>query len=175
MTAIQLLKSRIFSVERIAYTTAAGQALEKDVVRHPGSVAIVPVLNDGRICLIKNRRVTVDDTLIEIPAGTMEPPEPPLECAHRELIEETGYRAGNMELLSTFFPAPGILDEQMHLFLATDLVEGEHAREVDEQIENHVVTVAEAQTLIRNGSIRDAKTIIGILLLETSQPEQSSD
>lgn len=164
MNSEELFKSRIFSVQRLSYEATNGEPLTKDVVRHPGSVAIVPVLEDGRLCLIKNHRVTVADTLIEIPAGTMEPPEPPLDCAYRELIEETGYRAGAMKPISRFFPAPGILDEEMHLFVATDLVAGDPAREVNEQIENHIVTLDEALRLMSVGEIRDAKTMLGILL-----------
>lgn len=164
MKTEHLLKSRIFSVERLHYETKTGEQTLKDVVRHPGSVAIVPILNDGRLCLIRNHRVTVDETLIEIPAGTMEPPEPPLDCAHRELIEETGYRADEMTLLHSFFPAPGILDEQMHLFLAKGLTEGDHAREPTEEIENYIVTLEEAKRLLASGEIHDAKTMLAILL-----------
>ena len=96
MTSEKLFQSRIFHVERVTAQTKHGKEIVRDVVRHPGSVAIVPLLGQDRVCLIKNVRVSVDDTLIEIPAGTMEPPEPPVDCAHRELIEETGYRAGSM-------------------------------------------------------------------------------
>lgn len=165
MEAEQLFKSRIFSVERLSYRTPGGVAMQRDVVRHPGSVAIVPVLDDGRICLIRNHRVTVNETLIEIPAGTMEPPEPALKCAHRELIEETGYRADKMQLLKSFYPAPGILDERMHLYLATSLHQGNPAREAGEQIENYIVTFDEAKRLVNDGTIKDAKTMIGILML----------
>ena len=172
MQSEQILKSRIFSVERLTYATASGQAMQRDVVRHPGSVAIVPILNDGRVCLIKNRRVSVEKTLIEIPAGTMEPPEPALACARRELIEETGYHAGSLKKLASFFPAPGILDEEMHLFLATDLSAGEPAREAGEQIENYVVDLNEAKKMVFNGEIRDAKTIVGLLMLTQSELEQ---
>lgn len=166
MNAEKLFESRIFSIERLTYETPHGGEMQRDVVRHPGSVAIIPILDDGRICLIKNRRVTVDETLIEIPAGTMEPPEPPLECARRELIEETGYRAGKMELLRTFYPAPGILDEKMHLFIATDLEAGEPEREAYEQIENYVLSIKQAKSMVAAGEIKDAKTMISILLLK---------
>jgi len=162
----RLLESRIFHVERLSYETPLGEPMQRDVVRHPGSVAIVPILDGQRLCLIRNHRVTVSDTLIEIPAGTMEPPEPALHCAHRELIEETGYRAGQMKLASSFFPAPGILDEEMHLFVATDLTLGEPAREAGEQIENYVVSFDEAKQLVKEGKVRDAKTLLAILLLD---------
>ena len=166
MHSEQLLKSRIFRVERLSYETRSGAAMIRDVVRHPGSVVIVPRLDDGGICLIKNFRVSVNQTLIELPAGTLEPPEPPTECAHRELIEETGYRAAEMRKIGSFFPAPGILDEEMHLFLATGLTAGEHARELGEEIENHVVSLEAARAMIGDGTIKDAKTIIGLLLIE---------
>lgn len=169
METEELLRSRIFSVERLTFETAFGESMTRDVIRHPGSVAIVPLLDDGRICLIENRRVSVNEVLVEIPAGTMEPPEPAVECAHRELAEETGYRSSKMTKMTTFFPAPGILDEQMHLFLAKELSEGIPAREPGEQIENFVVTLAEAKAMILNGTIQDAKTIVGLLMLETME------
>ena len=172
MRAEDILKSRIFSVQRVSYETATGRAITRDVIRHPGSVAIVPILDDGRVCLIKNHRVSVDETLIEIPAGTMEPPEPALDCAFRELIEETGYRAATMKKLASFFPAPGILDEEMYLFVGLGLQDGDPAREAGEQIENHVVTFSEAKSMIFDGTIRDAKTIVGLLLYENMKDNQ---
>ena len=159
-------RSRIFHVARLKYETPNGEQLTKDVVRHPGSVAILPVFDDGRICLIKNHRVTVSETLFEIPAGTMEPPEPPDQCARRELIEETGYRADVMELTTTFFPAPGILDEKMYLYLATGLHAGTPAREAGEEIENMIVSLDEALSMIQSGAIHDAKTMLSLLLFE---------
>lgn len=166
MDAESIFESRIFSVERLSYQTPSGNSLTKDVIRHPGSVAIVPILNDGRICLIRNHRVSVDATLIEIPAGTMEPPEPEIDCARRELIEETGFRANEMHKLASLFPAPGILDERMHLFVATELQEGDHAREPGEQIENYIVALHDAISMIFDGQICDAKTIVGLLMYE---------
>jgi len=136
---------------------------EREVVRHPGAVTIIPVVDSQHICLIRNYRVAVDETLIELPAGTLEPGEDPQRTAERELIEETGYRAGSCRLLHEFYLSPGILDEKMQLYLATGLTAGEPNREAGEQIENWVVTWDEALQLVRNGEIRDAKTIIGLL------------
>lgn len=164
MSANILLRSRLFTVERVEFATRAGHQITRDIIRHPGSVVILPVLNDFRVCLIRNFRVAVDSELIELPAGTLEPPEPPRQCAQRELIEETGYRAGQMELVTSFYPAPGILDEQMHLFVASDLTEGVPAREPGEQIENMVVRFGEAMDMIKRGEIQDAKTIVGLIL-----------
>lgn len=157
-------RSRIFTVERMEYETSTGNSVSKDVVRHPGSVAILPIFDNGKICLIRNRRITVDEILLEIPAGTMEPPEPPKACAFRELIEETGYRASNMEEVADFFAAPGILDERMHLFVASGLELGVPAREIGEEIENQIVSLDEAMSMIHNGQIHDAKTMLAILL-----------
>jgi ADP-ribose pyrophosphatase len=145
-------------------TRPDGQTASVQFVRHPGSVAILPILSDGRICLIRNRRLTVDKTLIEIPAGTREPDEPPLETAHRELAEETGYRAGRMEELISYYPSPGILSERMHIYVAHDLTPGDAAREANEEIENYLVSWDEALALIDCGEIADGKTIVALLL-----------
>jgi ADP-ribose pyrophosphatase len=158
----ELLKTSRFSVEKIDYPGDPNRA----VVRHPGAVVLLPVLNDGRICLIRNYRVSIAQTLLELPAGTMEPGEPPIETAHRELAEETGYKAGEMKLLRTFYPSPGILDEKMYLYLATDLTDGPPSREAGEQIENVVVSFEDALALVDKCDIVDAKTIVGLLLLQ---------
>ena len=157
-------RSRIFHVERMSYTTSAGVQVSKDVIRHPGSVVILPVLEDGQIVFIRNRRISVDRRLIEVPAGTMEPPEPPDACARRELIEETGYRAGNIAPLSVFYPAPGLFDERMHLFVATQLTKDAPRREPGEEIENLILSLDQAMAMIRAGEILDAKTMLAVLL-----------
>lgn len=169
-----VFRSKIFQVERLVYQTNDGQSASKDVVRHPGSVAILPVFGDGRICLIRNRRITVDEVLLEIPAGTMEPPEPEIDCAFRELAEETGYRADHMELLTSVFLAPGILDEKMHLFLATGLRAGAPAREDTEEIENVLVTLDAALEMVHNREIVDAKTMLALLLFQPVRKKYSS-
>ena len=106
------------------------------MVRHPGAVTILPDLEDGRVCLIRNRRASVNKSLLELPAGTLEPGEDPVDCASRELAEETGYRSRSMKPIHEFFLSPGILDERMHLFHAQKLVPGYPEREPSEQIEN---------------------------------------
>ena len=158
-----LLVTRRFRVEAVQKTTPDGASRQREVIRHAGSVAMVPVVDDDHVCLIRNFRVSVGQTLVEIPAGTLEPGEDPRAAAFRELAEETGYRAEEMELLAACYLSPGILDERMHVFVATGLTLGETAREPGEQIENLVVTWAEAVRQIREGTIQDAKTIVGIL------------
>lgn len=155
-----------FGIERVTYEHAGGMHA-KDVIRHPGSVVIVPWLKDGEICLIRNYRVAVDRRLVELPAGTLDKPgENPLEAAHRELREETGFTAGTMHLVRSFYPAPGMLDERMHLFLATALTAHPPAREAGEDIENLIVPWQEARAMALDGRIEDAKTIVGLLSVE---------
>ena len=133
---------------------------------HPGAAVILPLVEPDSICLIRNYRVAVDEELIELPAGTVSPPEDPLETARRELMEETGYRAGSFEKLHEFWVSPGILNERMHFFVARDLTSGDAAREEGEQIQNLVVPWSEALAMIDRGQIRDAKTIVGLLLFD---------
>ncbi len=159
----QLLKTARFSVDQVTHKLDDGSLHYRQIVRHPGAVTILPMVDEEHVCLIRNYRVSVDEILIELPAGTREPDEAPEATAHRELIEETGYEAGQLSLLHRFLLSPGILDERMLLFLATDLRVVGSNREVGEEIENLVVPFADAIEMIQDGRIQDAKTIIGIL------------
>jgi ADP-ribose pyrophosphatase len=161
-----LLETPKFKVVRQTITTAGGNQKTREIVRHPGACVIVPLLEGDRVCLIRNFRIAAGKTLIELPAGTLEPPEPPHVTAERELIEETGYRATRIEFLHAFYLSPGILDERMHLFLATGLAPGPTAREEGEEIENLVVPWSEALAMVMRGEIEDAKTIVGLLWVE---------
>jgi ADP-ribose pyrophosphatase len=161
-----LLTTSRFKVVRDSYQTSSGQTKSREIVRHTGAVVIVPRLADGSVCLIRNYRISVNQTLIELPAGTLDPQETPQSQAERELIEETGYRAGSMQKLHAFYLSPGILDERMHLFLATDLTAGDAAREFGEEITNFVVPWAEAIAMIFRGEIQDAKTIASLLYVD---------
>ena len=159
--------------ERTLLTTSRFRVVEKslgegrpskEIVRHPGSVCIVPVLNDGRICLIQNYRPSIEQTLIEAPAGTIEPPEPPEHCARRELQEETGYVGAQWTKLGELFLAPGLLDERAHVYLAEQLSPGPQQLEADELIETFPVTWDELQRLLEKKAIQDAKTLAAISL-----------
>jgi ADP-ribose pyrophosphatase len=161
-----LLTTERFRVVRDSFVTSGGQTKCREIVRHPGAVVIVPMLDDGRVCLIKNFRHSVRQTLIELPAGTLDPGESPQTTAERELIEETGYRASSVKHLHSFYLSPGILDERMHLFLATGLQEGDTARELGEEITNLIVPWDEAIAMIFRGEIQDAKTIASLLYVD---------
>jgi ADP-ribose pyrophosphatase len=141
-----------------------GRPFRRDVVLHPGAVAILPLLDGGRVCLLRNRRPVVGETLWEIPAGTLEPGEPVEAAAVRELAEETGYRAGRLEKLAAFFPSPGVLSERTHLFAAHDLTPGPMKLEADEELEPQIVPWTQALAWALDGTICDAKTLVAVLL-----------
>lgn len=160
-----LLRTPRFDVVETADPDA--HAPRKAFVRHPGAVVVLALLPGDRLCLIRNRRVAVGKTLIEAPAGTREPTEPPAETARRELAEETGYSAGAVREAPGFFMSPGILNERMHVFVAEDLTRGEPRREPGEQIENLEVTWDDALAMVQRGEIEDAKTIAALLYYAT--------
>ena len=161
-----LLVCRKFRVERAWRQRADGGLEQREVVRHPGAVGIVPLLAGGRVCLVRNDRLAVGRVMIEIPAGTLEPGEPPEQTARRELAEETGYRAGRLEWLATLWMSPGILEERMDLYLAGDLAAGPRDLQPDESLENQVLPWSEALALVDRGEIQDAKTVAALLLVE---------
>jgi ADP-ribose pyrophosphatase len=141
-----------------------GRSLERALLLHPGAVVIIPLLDRDHVCLLRNFRFSVDETLLELPAGTIDPPEAPEATAVRELTEETGYSAGRWRKLTEFYPSPGVMNERMYLFLAEDLKPGRQRLEVGEEIETVVMSWDEAVAGVFNGTIRDGKTMVGILL-----------
>lgn len=171
MEDVELLRSRVFRVVRRSDSIDGRPLPPRDVIEHPGAVAVLPVLDDGRICLIRNYRIAVGRRLVEVPAGTLEPNEPPLATAYRELTEETGYEAGHMEPLAQMLMSPGILHERMHVFAATELTPGDPHREPGEEIDNLLVSLDEALAMIERGEIEDAKTIATLLLYDRRRPK----
>jgi len=162
-----LYQAMRFRVERVTQEMDDGSQHAKDIVRHPGAVTIVPLLDDGRICFVENYRVAVGERLVELPAGTLEPPEEPMKTALRELAEETGYRAAHIEFLTTFCMSPGILDEKMYVYVASGLTAGDMALEAGEDIRVLLLTWQEALTRVRDGRIHDAKSVAGLLYYDT--------
>jgi ADP-ribose pyrophosphatase len=135
----------------------------REIVRHPGSVAIVAVDGDDRVVLVRQRREAVRGSLLELPAGTRERGESALECARRELQEEVGLTGGRWRELALFWTSPGFLQEEMRVFLAEETEEGDARTEPDEDVE--LVRWPVTELGLRLGEIRDAKTLVGLLLL----------
>jgi len=142
-----------------------------EMIRHPGASAVLPFLDDPgapdpRVVLIRQFRHAADGVLWEIPAGRLDPDETPEQCAGRELREETGFSARKVERLATIYTTPGFTDERIHLFMATGLSEGEHAREADEFVEIRPTPWSEVLELARQGEIGDGKSLSSILYVE---------
>lgn len=143
-----------------------GNKSTREVVEHPGAVAIVPVLPDRRVILVKQYRHPVGAVTWEIPAGKLEVKEDPDVCAERELEEETGYRASELIKVTAFFTAPGFTDENIHLYIARGLQETSQQTDHDEFIDVSIVAHSKALEMVKSGEIKDAKSIIGILMAE---------
>ena len=157
-----VLQGARFDVHEMKLTGRDGKTYVREVIRHPGAVVLLPLLDADTVVLIENTRPSVGETLLELPAGTREPDEPAEQTAARELIEETGYRAASLKQLHEFYSCPGICDELMHLYVARDLTPGDHQREATEEIENRLATRDEIRRWIGEGKIRDAKTLVGL-------------
>lgn len=162
LTVLKTARFRV--VEHQITLPSQSEPLIKHSIQHPGAVAIIPLLEDDQVCLIRNHRVAVGKTLIELPAGTLEPNEPPRQTAERELQEETGYTATDWQELPNLLMSPGILHERMFLFVAQGLTAGATAREAGEEIDNLIVSWDEAIAMALNGKIEDAKTVAGLLM-----------
>jgi ADP-ribose pyrophosphatase len=144
-----------------------GERTRREVCVHPGAVVVLPILEDGRVVLIRNRRYTIGGAyLVELPAGTLEKNEDPMNCAGRELLEETGYLAGRLKALGSFFSSPGVLTEKLYAFAAYDLELQSTALEEGEDIEVTPAELGDAIMMIRDGRIQDGKTIATLLMYE---------
>lgn len=158
-----VLHGKRFNVELRTVATRSGGSEQREVVIHPGAVVVLPLLPDGRVVLIRNKRFSIEQTLWELPAGTREPGEDPALCAAREVEEETGFRAGQLTPLLDFYTAPGISNELMHAFLATELTSTQQRLDETESIEVHPVTQEQLLQMIFAGEIVDAKTLATFL------------
>ncbi len=156
----KIIKVRVDQVE-----LANGRKATREIVEHSGGVVIIPVNDEGEILLVEQFRKPLDQTLLELPAGKLEPGEEPRKCASRELREETGYEAGQLKYLFSFYTTPGFSNEILHLFLASDLKKVGMAPDEDEIIRNHQIKKSYIFEYIRQGKIKDGKTVLGLLSL----------
>lgn len=139
------------------------------VVRHPGGVGVVPLHDDGTVTLIRQLRPSIGVSLLEIPAGRLDPGEEPAACGVRELAEETGLTATSFESLGDLLTSPGVFDERIHLFLANGLSQGEAMPEQYEDIATVRLPLAEAVAMAADGRIRDGKTIVALMRAQARQ------
>lgn len=165
MASTALLETRKFRVEERIEVMPDGSCRARAIVVHPGAAVVLPLLQDDqqRVLLIRNHRLAAGGPLWELPAGTLEPGETPERCAARELVEETGHRAGRLRPLLRLFSSPGFCDEQLHVFVATELQPAEQALDEAERIEVHPLPLREALAMVGDGRIVDAKTVAALL------------
>ena len=140
-----------------------GETTTREWIDHPGAVCLIPILPDGKICLIRQFRYGLGEEFIEIPAGKLDAGEAPLNCAYRELEEETGYRTNKLTFLTNIYPAIGFSNEKMWMYLAEDLVASTNNLDKDEFLELLPTPLDKALEWVWSGKITDVKTIIGIL------------
>ncbi len=166
-------RGRVFELYSDRVVLSDGTAVDMDVIRHPGAAAIVPVNADGRLLLLRQYRYAVNREIWEIPAGTLEPGEAPLDCARRELEEEAGVVAGAWYPLGTITSLPGYSDEQIYLFMAGELSQTLQNPDPDEFLSVHEISREDAMAMIYRGDIQDAKTVAGLFMAENRLKEQN--
>jgi ADP-ribose pyrophosphatase len=163
LSSTTIYEGPVFGIRRDEVIEPSGVHAIREVITHPGSVVVLPVLPDGRILLIRQYRHATRQYLWELVAGRMDPGETPKMAAARELKEETGYRAERMRVFLDVFPTPGFLEERMFILLAEGLTSGAAEPEEDEKIISRAYTHRQLEVMIRRGKLRDAKSIAGML------------
>ena len=156
-------EGRIIKIETDTVELANGNTAYREVVRKNGGVCVVPLTNENEVVLVNQFRYPYGEVVKEVPAGKMESNEDPLECGLRELSEETGYTAGKVISLGVFYPSPGIMDEVLYMYLATDLKKGDVHLDEDEFLTSEKISLENAVEMILNGEMPDGKTQAAIL------------
>ncbi len=159
-----LHQARVFRLIREKITLPNGTTVDLDIVRHPGAAAIVALQDSNSLIMVRQYRHAVGGCIWEIPAGTLDPGETPLECAKRELIEETGYSGSQWEELGAIIPVPGYSDEKITIYLAADLQPARQDLDADEVIDVREIPLEKAFEMIEKGKIIDSKTISSLFL-----------
>lgn len=164
----KIFDGRVIKVQVDQVKLPNGAVHSREMVKHPGAVGIIALTEEGKLILVDQFRKPCECGLLEIPAGKLEKDEPPIITAGRELEEETGLRAENLELIYTFYTAPGFCDELFYLYLAIGIskIENPAAADEDEFVDVIEVTLEEAEEFIKDGKIRDAKTIMAVQYMQ---------
>ena len=158
----RIFKGRVVTLDVDTVTLPNGATIELEMIHHPGAAAVVPMKEDGTVILIRQYRHAAGGYIYEIPAGKLYPGEDPKVCAARELQEEIGYRADSLELLTSVLTTPGFTDEVIHIYMGIGLTKGKQDLDHDEVIEIVELPLEKALAQIIDGTIRDAKTIVGL-------------
>ena len=166
---------RIIDVNRLEVELPNGHRTSRDIVRHPGAAAVVALTDSGKIALVRQYRTALDRVTVEIPAGKLDPGEDPLECAKRELREETGFVAGRMRYLTTIASSAGFADELIRIYMATHLELDEACPDEDEFLNVDLVPLSELIDAVLDGKIEDAKTVVGALACDAIAHRLASD
>ncbi|MGM9520850.1 MAG: NUDIX domain-containing protein [Oscillospiraceae bacterium] len=162
----EIYKGKIITVYRDTVELENGRTSLREVVSHAGGVGIVALDDDGCAVMVRQYRYPIGRELLEVPAGKLEPGEDPLECAVRELSEETGYSAGQMVSLGSILPSPGYCQETLYVYLALDLKPGAIHLDPDEFLSVEHIPMTKLHDMVMSGELTDAKTVIGILKAE---------
>lgn len=157
-----IYKGRIVNLNVETVTLPNGATVELEIIHHPGAAAVVPLKDDRTVILIRQYRHAVGGYIYEIPAGKLHPGEDPRECAQRELEEEIGYQAGRLDFVTRAFTTPGFTDEVIHIYKATELRPGKQNLGRDEILALAEFSLEKTITMVREGVIQDAKTIVGL-------------
>jgi len=168
VSSARVYTGKIVSLDVDTVRFPDGSTGELEMIRHPGASAVVPFLSDPQgddpqVLMIRQYRYAADGYLYEIPAGRLDPGENPRDCAARELKEETGCTAEQLDHLLTMYTTPGFTDEKIHLFMATGLTVGETKHEADEFLDLHPMLLSRALEMVQAGEIQDGKTALGLL------------
>ena len=166
---VRVYTGRIINLNVDRVRLQSGRESTREYVEHRGAVAAIPVLPDGRIVLVKQYRYPVKEYLIEIPAGTIELGEDPVQTMQRELVEEIGYRAGKLEEVINYYSTPGFVTERMYIYIATELEPAKGELDPEENIEVLYMTFEEAIEAIKRGDIKDGKTLVALALYGLSR------
>ncbi|KGA95695.1 ADP-ribose pyrophosphatase [Alkalihalobacillus alcalophilus ATCC 27647 = CGMCC 1.3604] len=164
-----IYKGRIISLQLEDVLLPNGEQSKREVVKHPGAVGIIPITADGKIVMVRQYRKALEKVIIEIPAGKLDLNEEPLLCAKRELQEETGYVSDSMEFIVSFYTSPGFADELIYIYVAEGLTKREISLDADEFLDVLEISLEEAEQMIQEEKIHDAKTIYAVQYMRMLQ------
>lgn len=164
LNSTRLFEGKIINLRRDEVQLPSGRTATREVVEHPGAVAVVPITKEGQVILVRQFRHPIGKIILEVPAGKLDPNEKPEDCALRELAEETGFVANKLRKLTSMYTTPGFSNEVIHLYLAEELIESDQQPDEDEFIKTEKYTPEQIRQMIATGDICDAKSLVALCL-----------